>query len=246
MNIDTTAILFATATVTVAGVIRGFGGFGFSMIATVCLSLLFAPAKIVPVVLMLEVMASLMLIFKVWKEIDWATLFRLLPGVAVGTPAGSFLLFILDPRFMRIGIAVTVIVLAIILLRGYQMKRNPGAVGSFTIGSVSGILNGSAAIGGPPVILFFFSSPAQASVSRASLIAFFLITDIVGAGSAAAMGLVDSTTVISALCLVIPLGVGVSTGSRLFRRLPSDAVKKAVPVILIVLSFMALIRAAYL
>lgn len=243
MGIDTTAIIFASLTVAAAGVIRGFGGFGFSMIATVCLTLFFPPAKVVPVVLMLEVIASLMLVFKVWKEIEWAILFRLLPGVAVGTPAGSFLLWILDPRFMRIGIAATVIVLALILLYGYQMKQNPGTAGSFTIGLVSGILNGSAAVGGPPVILFFFSSPAQASVSRASLIAFFLITDIAGAGSAAAMGLVGSTTIISALWLAIPLGVGVFVGSQLFARMPSDAVKKAVPVILIILSLMALARA---
>jgi len=236
-------ILMATTVVAVAGVIRGFGGFGFAMIATVCLSLLAEPARVVPVVLLLEVTASLMLIFKVWKEVDWAILFRLLPGVAFGIPMGSLLLSSLAPRPMRIGIAVTVILLAIFLLRGFQMKRNPGNTASFSIGLVSGFLNGGAAIGGPPVILFFFSSPAQASVSRASLIAFFLIIDFVGAVSAAAMGLVDGATVASALWLTVPLGIGVFLGSSLFRRMPSDLVKKVVPVILIALALVTLARA---
>lgn len=49
-------------------------------------------------------------------------------------------------------------------------------------GGISGLFNGSAAIGGPPVILFFFSSPTHAHVSRASLIAFFLGSDMIASG----------------------------------------------------------------
>ena len=50
--------VFSFAIITLAGYVRGYGGFGFSMITVVGLTLLFPPAVVVPVVLLLEVLAS--------------------------------------------------------------------------------------------------------------------------------------------------------------------------------------------
>jgi len=61
MNESLVLMISSCATVLVAGYVRGYGGFGFSMITVATLSLFRAPAQVVPVVLLLEVAASLFL-----------------------------------------------------------------------------------------------------------------------------------------------------------------------------------------
>ena len=47
--------LFTAVTILVAGCVRGYGGFGFSMITVAALSLVLPPERIVPMILILEV-----------------------------------------------------------------------------------------------------------------------------------------------------------------------------------------------
>ncbi len=58
----------------------------------------------------------------------------------------------------------------------------------------SGIRNGATTIGGPPVILYYLATPARVVVSRASLIAYFLVTDLLAFGIALTQGLVPLDT----------------------------------------------------
>ena len=58
---------------------------------------------------------------------------------------------------------------------------------------MAGVLNGSMGIVGPPVILFYFSSPTGVVAGRASIVAYFIGTDSVGAAMFAAQGLIDAS-----------------------------------------------------
>ena len=69
---------------------------------------------------------------------------------------------------MTLALAVFVLLAAILLARGYALHALPGNAATFATGTASGLFNGGFGIGGPPVILFFFSSPAGAAVGRAS------------------------------------------------------------------------------
>ena len=239
---ETSVLLFSAVVILIAGFIRGYSGFGFSMIVVVTLSLIFTPVQIVPVVLILEIAASLWLMPRVWQQVQWRFLGWLFLGVAVGTPIGSQLLSNLPGRPMRAGIAVTVIVLTLMLWKGFRLKKMPGKPAIISGGMVSGVLNGSAAIGGPPVVLLFFSSPASVDVSRASLIIFFLGTDIYATSICAVHGLVTVQTLMLALLFFIPLALGLCLGNRSFIHTPSETFRKRVLILLCVLSAAALIR----
>ncbi len=58
MLIDLGLIATVGGVILVAGVIRGYSGFGFSMVAAISLSLFFSPSEVVPVIFSLEVAAS--------------------------------------------------------------------------------------------------------------------------------------------------------------------------------------------
>jgi len=170
------------------------------MVAVTSISLVLPPVYVVPLVLILEVLASIRLVPQVWRDIDWYSLRWLLVGSLFATPFGVYLLANIPAVPMRISISLLVLVAAILLMRGWAWKRMPGRPLIFTTGVTCGILNGAAAIGGPPVILLYLSSPAGVTVSRASIIAYFLGIDTMSLAMASLQGLTTSKTSLEVEC----------------------------------------------
>jgi uncharacterized membrane protein YfcA len=209
-------LAYAVACVFGAAFVRGYSGFGFSMFAIVSLSVLLPPTEIVPSIFIMEVAASLHLLPGVWRDIHWRALFRLTVGCLVGTPIGVYALAHVPAAPMTLALAVFVLFAAMLLARGYVLKSLPGPAATFGTGTASGLFNGGFGIGGPPVILFFFSSPAGEAAGRASMIAFFLITDVTGLAWQGLNGLISFTTLWRALLFLPVLVAGVWLGNRGF------------------------------
>jgi len=242
---DISVVAFSALAVLVAGVIRGYSGFGFSMIATTSMTLVLPPVEVIPVVLVLEILASSWLLPRVWKQIDWRSLSWLSAGVLIGTPPGVFLLAHVPAKPMRAGIAIAIMFLVVLLWRGFHLKKMPGKSGTAATGLFSGFLNGAAAIGGPPVILFYFSSPAGVTVSRASIIAYFLGTDSLAWVVSLVQGLVTFKTGILTGILCAPLLLGIFLGNRFFTHSKEGAFKRKVLILLMLLALAALLRTIY-
>ena len=242
LGLDLFSLIVAIISVFVAGVIRGYSGFGFAMVAVTSMSLVIPPARVVPLVLILEVMASISLVPQVWKDIDWYSLRWLLAGSLFATPFGAYLLANVPAEPMRMSISVLVLVAAILLLRGWAWKRMPGSPLILTTGIACGILNGAAAIGGPPVILMYLSSPAGVTVSRASIIAYFLGIDTMSLVMASIHGLTTfQTLLLTAICL-LPLLLGIAFGSKMFIKVDKQSLRNHVLILLIILSILGLLR----
>lgn len=231
--------------VLLGGVVRGFGGFGASMVWVVGLSLLIQPAAVVPTALVLEVLASAQMLPQVWHDIDWRSLRRVLAGAVVGTPLGVWFLATLPARTMQLILAALVLAAAVALATKVQAKALPGRVGSAAVGVVSGALNGASAMGGPPVILMYFSAPAAATIGRASLVAYFLGTDLWGTATAAAGGLL-SLAVLAQIGIMLPVClVGIAIGSYVFRRTHGADLRRYVLWLLAILASATLLRAVF-
>lgn len=226
-----------------AGVIRGYSGFGFSIIAVTGLSLVLPPAEIVPVILLLEIAASTWLLPRVWQDIHWRSLSWLWLGVLIGTPIGVYLLASIPPRPMRMAISLAVLGLSLLLRLGISLKKMPGRGQTMAIGTAAGLLNGSAAIGGPPVILFYFSTPAGAAVSRASLIALFFGTDLLALILCGTQELVNSQTAVMGSVCLLPLLIGIVLGNRFYTRSRAEVFRRRVLLLLMGLAVVSLARA---
>jgi uncharacterized membrane protein YfcA len=211
-------LLYAVVCIFAAAVVRGYSGFGFSLLAVTSLSLLLPPTEIVPSIFIMEVAASLHLLPSVWRDIHWRALLWLAVGALVGTPFGVYALAHVAPAPLTVALAVFVLIAAILLARGYALKSLPGPAITFATGMASGLFNGSFGIGGPPVILFFFSSPAGAAVGRASMIAFFLITDVAALAWQGWSGLLGMATLWRAVLFLPALTGGLWLGNRGFMR----------------------------
>jgi len=244
-GLDLISLTVALISVFVAGIIRGYSGFGFAMVAVTSIFLILPPIHVVPLVLILEVLTSVRLVPQVWKDIDWHSLRWLLTGSLLATPIGVYLLANVPAEPMRISISLMVLVAAILLLYGWAWRRLPGRPLIFSTGVASGVLNGAAAIGGPPVILFYMSSPAGVTVSRASIIAYFLGIDVMGLAMASIQGLTTSKTFLMTGFCLLPLYFGITIGSRMFIKTDKDSFRQHVLILLIILSIAGLLRGIF-
>jgi uncharacterized protein len=222
----TLSLVFAVLCIFGAAVVRGYGGFGFALLAVTSVSLLLPPAQIVPSILLLDVVASLHLLPSVWSDIHWSSLRWLALGCLVGTPFGVYALAHLPAAPMTLALAVFVMAAALLLARGLALKSLPGPASTFGTGVASGLLNGGFGAGGPPVILFFFSSPAGVAAGRASMIAYFLITDLVGLAWQSWSGLLDRDVLLRALAFLLPLVAGIWLGNRGFKKAEPAAFRR--------------------
>jgi uncharacterized protein len=213
------------------------------MLAITSISLLMPPVQIVPSIFLMEVAASLRLLPEVWREIHWRALSWLFLGSCLATPIGVYALAHAPAAPMTLALAVFVLTAAVLLAKGYQMKRMPGPVFTFATGTASGLCNGGFGMGGPPVVLFFFGSPTGAAAGRASLIAFFLLTDLVGLAWQGFNGLITPTTLWRGALYLPPLAAGVWLGNRSFKHADPAAVRRWVLRLLMLLALLAGIRA---
>ena len=92
LGLHPAAAAFAVVAVFVGAFVRGYSGFGSSLLWISSLSLVLPPLVVVPIVFMLEVAASVHLLPKVWPDIDWYSLRWLLLGTFAATPLGIYVL----------------------------------------------------------------------------------------------------------------------------------------------------------
>jgi uncharacterized protein len=236
-------LVYAVACIFGAAVVRGYSGFGFSLLAITALSLLLPPAETVPSIFIMEVAASLHLLPGVWRDIHWRSLLWLSIGCLIGTPAGVYALAHSPSAPMTLALSVFVLVSAVLLAQGYALKSMPGAAATLATGTASGLFNGSFGMGGPPVILFFFGSPAGAAAGRASIIAFFLLTDITGLAWQGSEGLLHLATLWRALLFLPALIAGVWLGNRGFRNANPEAFRRWVLRLLMLVAILTGARA---
>jgi uncharacterized membrane protein YfcA len=238
----TLPFVFACIAIFLAAIVRGYSGFGFSLLAISALSLVYAPSEIVPSIFLLEVAASLHLLPGVWKDIHWRSLLPLIIGCLVATPFGVWLLANIPPATMQIGIGIFVLVAVSLMWFGYALKSIPGPFAATLVGAASGLANGATGIGGPPVILFYFSTPAGQIAGRASVIAFFLATDLIGLANQSRYDLVTMDSGIRALLFLPVLVAGIWLGSRSFKSANPEQFRRWVIVIMAVLGALVLAK----
>jgi uncharacterized protein len=237
-------LAFGTVCIFLAAIVRGYSGFGFSLLSVTALSLVYAPADIVPSIFMLEVAASLHLLPSIWKEIHWRSVFPLIVGCLFATPFGVWLLANLDAAPMQIAISIFVLVAVALMWLGFALKTMPGPVASTVVGAASGFANGAFGIGGPPVVLFYFASPAGNIAGRASLIVFFLATDVIGLANQSIQGLLTWDAFTRAALYLPALIAGVWVGARSFASANPDTFRKVVLIIMATLAIVGAVKAA--
>ncbi len=204
--------------VLLASFLRGLTGFGFALVATPIVCTLVDPRVVVPMILIHVTVTSIPLIYHARHEVQLMRIWPLMVGAIIGAPFGSYLLVVLNPDTLRLLIGIVAFGFALLFATGFSRKVKRERLAFLPVGFLSGVLNGSSSLSGPPVILFFANQGIPPMVFRANIIALFFATNIATILSFTLGGLFNANSFILALVFGPSLVVGTYIGAHYARR----------------------------
>jgi uncharacterized membrane protein YfcA len=234
--VDLFTLIAAGIIAAIAGVVRGITGFGGAMVMAPPLALLLGPKLAVPVILVLESVAAAPMLIQTRHLVHWKMIGAILLAACVTVPLGVLALVAIDPAITRRIIAVTVIVFAVILLRGWRYAGRPRLATSVGLGAVSGAMLGATSIGGPPVILYLLSGPDPIETTRANLTLYVAVSSLIGVIMLWHQGVFDARAGWMSVLLAPAYYVGLLIGLRLFPRFSDTRFRQFTLMLLIVVS----------
>jgi len=235
-------LVFSLIVVFLAAIVRGYSGFGFSALLVASLSLVMAPAEVVPIALMLEIIASVHMLPKVWKDVDQKLVGGLFLGAVIASPLGVHLLATLPATSMRIALYSVCLCAALIIWRGFKMRNGHGMGHIIGAGLISGVVNGATAMGGLMVVIFLLTVSMAAASMRASMIAFFLILDLYGTVLTGVEDLLSADVLLRTAIFMPLLLIGNMLGHRKFIVAAPESFRRYTLILLMSLSGFGLIR----
>lgn len=167
-----TSLLFLT--VFLAGIVRGYTGFGFSAIVILVITLRYPVAQAVPAVLLTDFLACLPLYVSSSRGASRQALLTLLPATCIGIPIGFLVLWVLDDAWLKLLVPTVILIMALLpKLRGTIARQLLNS--SWLAGVMSGWTTSAVSSGGAPVIIFIRYSALSLSVQRDTLIIYFAL-----------------------------------------------------------------------
>ena len=199
-----------------AGLVRGFSGFGSALVYMPLMSVLYGPRLAAPSLAVMDVLSAVAFGSKVWRQAAWPQIFPLVTAALVAAQFGSLILQHADPIWLRWFITGLVLAVVMVLASGWRYHGKPNMAVTLGVGALSGLLGSAVQMAGPPVIVYWLGSASGAAAARINFIAYFA-TLATGLGITYSIkGLLTSEATALAL-LIGPLQVASQhVGTRLF------------------------------
>jgi len=163
----------------IAGLVRGFTGFGTAMVYLPVAGQVLPPFSALTTLVVMDMIGPLPNIPRALRDGHPGDVLRLGLGMVLALPLGVWVLSLIAPEVFRYGVSVISLALLAALIAGlrYRGALRRGLI--WATGAVGGFLAGCVGLPGPPVIMLYMASPHPARVIRANLMVFLILADIV-------------------------------------------------------------------
>ena len=197
-----------------AAIVQGMTGFGFALLAMPLLSLFLPLDQAVPMVVMLSLVTNVFVLCETFRLIDLKKIWILIVSGIVGIPLGVYLLKVMNPDILKTAVGCTILVTAVAMVRGFKVQITNETASFALVGLLSGVLNGSISLSGPPVVLFLSNQGTEKNRFRGNLALCALITNIITVVTMLIGGIIQASTVIFTLEMLPALIFGVLAGMK--------------------------------
>lgn len=211
----TTIVELGVATA-VAGLLRGYSGFGGGLVMAPFFTRIVGPTESVVLISLIHLATAFQGVRGSVRIVDAGLLKPLVISAVLAVPIGVWLLAVLDPPVIKSVIAVVVLIAAVAMALGLRLPGGHTPPKSVAVGILSGILNGFCGIGGPPAVLYVLAGRDASAELRASFIVFFAVLYPTTVATLAVAGVVTWASVLSALILSPVYFAATELGRRFF------------------------------
>ena len=164
--------------VVVAGLVRGFSGFGSAMIIMPVASSILPPAQAVLFMLSAELIGPLPNLRAALRDGTPRDVGLLGVGAILALPLGLWGLTQFDPDLFGWCVSAVVLGLLALLMAGWRYTGTLTQRVTVCTGALGGFMTGFAGLPGPPVIMLYMASTLPISVIRANFLLYLLLLDL--------------------------------------------------------------------
>ncbi|MEM8775235.1 MAG: sulfite exporter TauE/SafE family protein [Pseudomonadota bacterium] len=220
----------------IAGIVRGFTGFGSALLAVPALAVIYGPVQAVVIEVLIEIPVCLGLLPTALKHAERRTILPMIAMFTLFVPVGAVLLTIINPDLVKIMISLFVLFAVALMWQQTRVARMISPKANYVVGAVSGITQGLTGMAGPLFATALIARGDNSIRTRANISALACGIILFSVTSFGILGLLTTEHALYALLASPGILLGVWVGSLLFR---SYGDLKLREVILCVLAFTA-------
>jgi uncharacterized membrane protein YfcA len=225
----------AIAIAGLAGLVRGFSGFGSALIYVPLMSAVYGPRIAAPTFVLQDVVCGLLFLSGVWQKAHWREVLPMAACAVFAAQFGTLILQYADPVALRWALCALVATVIVILASGWRYHGKPMLAVTIGVGLLAGLLGGAVQISGPPIIVYWLGSGNPADVLRANFFAYFSIFSIASIATYVIHGLVTAQVLALAI-FVTPVSLaGMWLGTKAFG-FASEKVYRSTAYVIVTLS----------
>ena len=241
---STEVLAAAIAIAFLAAMCMAVTGFGFALVMTPLLALIWDVKPTIASSVLLSTVALLPLLIEVRGNASMSRVSVLLVGSLAGIPPGVFLLERLDAGALQVMVAATVIVASALLYFSPNLAGGEDTVrGRLMAGFVSGSIGSSTSLSGPPIVLYLLGRESDVAAFRATLLLFFLPGNVVTILAFALVGQITGDVLVLSVAALPAIALGLMFGAWLRSHVQPERFRAVVVAVLIVTSLAVLASA---
>jgi uncharacterized membrane protein YfcA len=206
----------AAAVAALAGLVRGFSGFGSALIYIPLMAALYSPRIAAVTIVLIDFAGAAPLSLREFPKCDWRDVLPMAMATAGAIPFGAMALVLVDPVALRWFVAFLILILLVPLALGWRYHGEPKLPLTIGVGLFAGFGAGSVQIAAPPLVLYWLGATRHVATVRANFMVFLLLTDILGVLVYGWKGLLTPDGIALAVLLAAPFFIAMACGAYCF------------------------------
>ncbi|MCB9372294.1 MAG: sulfite exporter TauE/SafE family protein [Microthrixaceae bacterium] len=234
-------VIAVCAAVFVAAGTQQLAGFGYALMAVPLLSLVVGTKDAVALSSLSGLAGTGLMAIRLRHRTDRPVVKRLLLGAVVGMPLGIVVLRRAPAAPLQVAVSVVVLLAVALLASGFRLRRESPRT-ELGAGFLSGMINTSIGIGGPPVVLVLQAAEHEQHAFRATTVSYFVVSNLVALPLFLASGVVSSSTWAVGVFAVPAALVGTLVFERVAFRVRTEHFRVLVLALLVLAAVVSLAR----
>ena len=199
-----------------AGVVRGFSGFGSAQIYIPLIAAVYSPRVAAVTLLLIDTIGPAPFAVRGFAHCTWREVAPMIIAAAIAVPIGTIALLVINPIILRWFIAFMVLSLVAVLVSGWRYHGRPRLSVTIGVGLFSGFGAGAVQIAGPPVLIYWLGTANNAITVRANFLVYFLLLDLTSCAVYLWQGVITAELLALSLLLALPFFLATAAGARYF------------------------------
>ncbi len=226
-------ILFALTAIILAYIVRGITGFGSALIAVPLLAFILPLTVIVPLIVLLDFIASASHGLRHWRAIRWPLILPLLPFTLTGVGSALYLLKSIDVSLLRQALGLFIIAYAFYSLFAPAPRAQHSRYWAIPAGGFGGLIGTLFGTGGPFYVIYLQLQGVDKAAFRATIASIFLIDGSLRLVGFTSAGFYPHDTLMLVLSALPIMLLALYSGGHIHTNLKVDTFRRAISLLLI-------------